>query len=108
MLFRSSYARSVKREEVDARLARCNPLLAEVGAKVELTGEVVRSQYSAKYGTWYITVITDENQSIWFGYRECLNVDSNITFRGTVKRHSDRGTQLNRVKVEGDMECDHL
>jgi hypothetical protein len=103
-----SYARSIKREETDARLARCVPILNKVGEKVELSGEVVRSGYTARYGTWFISVITDQNESIWFGYREGLNVDSRISFRGTVKRHSDRGTQLNRVKVEGDLECDHL
>lgn len=103
-----SYARSLKREEVDARLARCQPLSAKVGDKVAITGEVVRSQYSARYGTWFIAVITADNESVWFGYREGLNLDSRITFRGTVKRHTDRSTQLNRVKIEGDIECDHL
>lgn len=103
-----SYARSLKREETDARLARCTPINAKVGDKVALSGEVVRCQYSARYGTWFITVITNENQSIWFGYREGVNMDSQIVFRGTVKRHSDRATQLNRVKIEGDVECDHL
>jgi hypothetical protein len=98
-----SYARSVKREEVDARLARCNPILNEVGEKVELSGEVVRSGYSARFGTWFISVITERNENVWFGYREGLIVDSSITFRGTVKRHSNSSTQLNRVKVEGDL-----
>jgi len=98
-----TYARQLRKESVDARLARCEEgAVGNVGAKVELTIEVVRSNYSEKYNTWYISAITDTNYSVFFSYRESIESETQVSIRGTVKRHCDRSTQLNRVKVLGD------
>jgi len=96
------YARQLRKESVDARLARCDGLVGKVGDKVELTVEVVRSSYSEKFNTWFITAITDNNHSVYFSYRESIEPDTHTTIRGTVKRHNNLATQLNRVKVLGD------
>ena len=96
-----SYARQLRKESVDARLARCDGLVGAVGNKVELAVEVVRSSYSEKFNTWFITAITDANHSVYFSYRESIEPDTHITIRGTVKRHNNQATQLNRVKVLG-------
>lgn len=101
-----SYVKQLKKESVDARLARTQEggLCAKVGDKVELTIEVVRNNYSAKFNTWFVSAITTDNYAVYFAYREELRPESNLNIRGTVKRHTDRATQLNRVKLVGDKE----
>lgn len=98
-----SYARQLRKESVDARLARCNEgSVGTMGAKVELNIEVMRSNYSEKYNTWFVSAITDTNYSVFFSYRESIEPETQVAIRGTVKRHTDRSTQLNRVKIVGD------
>jgi hypothetical protein len=101
-----SYAKTLKKESVDARLARTQEggLQAKVGDKVDLTVEIVRNNYSAKFNTWFISAITNDNYAVFFAYREAMQPDTCIKIRGTVKRHTDRSTQLNRVKLVGDKE----
>jgi len=95
-----SYIKQLKKESVDARLARCEAgVVGKIGDKVKLTVEVVRNNYSAKFNTWFVSAITNDNYAVYFAYREQLPADSHITIRGTVKRHNDRATQLNRVKL---------
>lgn len=95
-----SYVNSLKKEQIDARLGRCDGHIGAVGDKVELPVQVVRHNYSAKFNTWFISGITENNQAVHFAYREAVEPNCNITIRGTVKRHTDRSTQLNRVKLE--------
>jgi tellurite resistance protein len=98
-----TYARQLRKESVDARLARCEEgAVGNIGAKIDLNIEVMRSNYSEKYNTWYISAITDTNYSVFFSYRESIEPQTQVSIRGTVKRHNDRSTQLTRVKVLGD------
>ena len=101
-----SYIKQLKKESVDARLARTQEggLQAKVGDKIDLTVEIVRNNYSAKFNTWFVSAITTDNYAVYFAYREEIRPDTHITIRGTVKRHNDRSTQLNRVKLLGDKE----
>jgi 2-oxo-4-hydroxy-4-carboxy--5-ureidoimidazoline (OHCU) decarboxylase len=94
-------AKAKKREAIDARLARTQEggLKAKLGDKVELAVEIIRNNYSAKFNTWFISAITNDNYAIFFAYREKLETETHVTIRGTVKRHNDRATQLNRVKL---------
>ena len=95
-----SYIKQLKKESVDARLARCEHRhLGQLGDKVTSTVEVVRNNYSEKFSTWFVTAITPDNYAVFFAYREQLPVDTEIKIRGTVKRLVDRTTQLNRVKI---------
>jgi hypothetical protein len=94
-----SYAKTLKKESVDARLARCQNTIGKLGDKVELSVEIVRNNYSAKFNTWFVSAITDDNYAVFFAYRENIQTETHVTIRGTVKRHADRSTQLNRVKV---------
>jgi hypothetical protein len=66
---------------------------------VTVQGEVVRCNYSAKWNTFYVTVITDTNHQVFFAYRETLEPGKLVKLRGRVKRHADRATQLSRVKI---------
>jgi hypothetical protein len=90
----------LKKESVDARLARCDGLIGKLGDKVELAIEVVRNNYSAKFNTWFVSAITTDNHAVFFAYREEIRPSTPAKIRGTVKRHTDCSTQLNRVKLE--------
>jgi tellurite resistance protein len=97
-----SYARQLRKESVDSRLARCEEgAVGAIGAKIDLNIEVMRSNYSEKFNTWFVSAITDTNYSVFFSYRESIEPDTHTTIRGTVKRHNNLATQLNRVKVLG-------
>ena len=99
-----SYIRQLRKESVDARLARCQGTIGKLGNKVELAVEIVRSNYSAKFNTWFISAITNDDRAVFFAYREAINPETHTTIRGTIKRHTDSATQLNRVKLVGDKE----
>ena len=96
-----SHVQNLTRESTDGRLAYCEP--EPVGTDnqlVTVAGEVVRSNYSAKWNTFYVTMITDTNHQVFFAYREGLEPGRQVKLRGRVKRHADRATQLSRVKLE--------
>jgi len=95
-----SHAQNLDREKIDNRLAFCeSDLLGPINQLISTSGEVVRCNYSAKYNTFYVTVITDSNHQVFFAYREAVPCGTNIGFSGRVKRHADRATQLSRVKL---------
>ena len=95
-----SHAQNLTRETVNSRLAYCetDPVGTD-NQMVTVQGEVVRSNYSAKWNTFYVTMITDTNYQVFFAYREGLESGQLIKIRGRVKRHADRATQLSRVKL---------
>ena len=99
-----SYVKQLKKESVDARLARCEGVVGKLGDKIDLTVEIVRNNYSAKFNTWFVSAVTTDNYAVYFAYREEIRPDTHVAIRGTVKRHNDRSTQLNRVKLLGDKE----
>jgi hypothetical protein len=95
-----SHDQTLARESADGRLAYCNTEpLGPDNQMVTIQGEVVRSNYSAKWNTFYVTAITDTNHQVFFAYREGLEPGQLIKLRGRVKRHADRATQLSRVKL---------
>jgi len=95
-----SHSQNLARETVDTRLAYCDSdPVGRIDERVEITGQVVRSNYSNQYNTHYVTVITDTNRQAFFAYRERIEPGVNIRICGRVKRHADRATQLSRVKI---------
>jgi hypothetical protein len=93
-------AKAKKREAINERLNACKDgQVGKIGDKIELAVEIIRNNYSAKFNTWFISAITDDNYAVFFAYRESLKPETCVTIRGTVKRHTDRATQLNRVKL---------
>jgi hypothetical protein len=98
-----SYIKQLKKESVDARLARCKTsAIGKINDKVELSVEIVRNNYSANFNTWFVSAITSDNHAVFFAYREAMQPDTHVTIRGTIKRHTDSATQLNRVKLVGE------
>ena len=95
-----SHAQNLARETVDTRLTYCDSdPVGRINERVEVVGEVVRSNYSSQYNTHYVTVITQDNRQVFFAYRERIDPGANIRICGRVKRHADRATQLSRVKI---------
>ena len=96
----SCYERGVKRQTVDQRINFAQGgFIGKIGNKVSATVEVVKSVYSSKWVTNYITGITSDDQIVFFSYRTELPIGAMIDIYGTVKAHRDNTTQLNRVKV---------
>ena len=95
-----SHSQTLARERTDGRLAYCEAEpVGRLNERVEVVGEVVRSNYSNQYNTHYVTVITDTNHQTFFAYRERIEPGSKVKICGRVKRHADRATQLSRVKL---------
>lgn len=97
----SCYERGVKRQTVDQRISFARGgFIGAIGNKVSATVEIVKSVYSQKWATNYITGITSDDQVVFFAYKNELQVGVMLDIYGTVKAHRDASTtQLNRVKV---------
>ena len=100
----SCYERGVKRDGVDQRVKfATGGFIGRVGDKVNVTIEILKTIYSQKWNTNYVTGITSDDQAVFFAYNHINNVEIGKTYKffGTVKAHSHRDnlTQLNRVKV---------
>jgi hypothetical protein len=73
--------------------------VAQPGNKVQLSVEIIKTNYSQQWNTWYATAITTDNCAVFFAYRQQLATGVHHTIKGTVKAHKDGQTQLNRVSV---------
>lgn len=102
----ASYERSIKRENVDARIRDANSKhFGNVKERLNLDIEIIRRVFSDKWGTFFLTaqVIGGEHKGniVFFSYRNGIDPGTCLRIAGTVKGHRDEGqTQLNRVKVE--------
>jgi len=98
----SSYERGVKQQTVDQRInfAR-GGYVGTVGNKIQVANvEVLKCIYSEKWGTHFATCITNEDQVLFFAYKNKLEIGKTISIQGTVKsQRNPNTTQLNRVKV---------
>lgn len=96
----SCYERGVVRQNVDQRISFARGgYIGAVGNKISTAIEVLRSIYSEKWGTHYITGINSDDQVVFFAHKSELLAGKFFDIYGTVKAHRDNSTQLNRVKV---------
>ena len=96
----ASQARALERQAVQDRVRQTTgAVIGQPGDKVKLTVEVIKSNYSQQWNTWYATAITADNSAVFFAYRQELVKGAKHTFVGTVKAHKDSQTQLNRVSI---------
>jgi len=96
----SCYERGVVRQTADQRVSFAKGgFIGSVGNKVSSVIEVLKSVYSMKWDTNYVTGITSDDQVVFFAYKSELPVGKMFDIYGTVKAHRDNSTQLNRVKV---------
>ena len=95
-----SHARSLERQAVQERVRQTSgALIGTPGVKVQLDVEIVKSNYSQQWNTWYATGVTQDNSAVFFAYRQELARGAKYTIVGTVKAHRDGSTQLNRVSI---------
>jgi hypothetical protein len=94
------YDRATEKQSVDDRISDARGgHISQIGAKVSFTGEVVRQIHSQQWNCYFTTLITDQDQVVFFSQKGRADVGSKLTGQGTVKaHHSDGKTQLNRVK----------
>ena len=96
----ASHARSLERQATQERVRQTSgELIGQPGVKVQLAVEIVKSNYSQQWNTWYATAITADNSAVFFAYRQELARGAKHTIVGTVKAHRDGSTQLNRVSI---------
>lgn len=96
----SSVQRTEAKQNAESRVAFARGgLIGKVGDKVLAQVEVLSAVYSQNYNCWFIKGITDQDQPVFFSYKERHDAGTWLTVQGTVKAHRDNLTQLNRVKV---------
>jgi len=96
----ASHARSLERQATQERVRQTSgALIGTPGVKVQLDVEIVKSNYSQQWNTWYATGVTPDNSAVFFAYRQELAKGAKHTIQGTVKAHRDGSTQLNRVSI---------
>jgi hypothetical protein len=95
-----SYFTGIQRDVGESRVKFAQGgYLGTVGDKVETKCEVMKCIYSQKWGVFFVTAITDNDQAIFFSYKEEISYGKCLTIKGNVKRQDNNTTQLNRVKV---------
>jgi hypothetical protein len=96
----SCYERGVLRQSADQRVSfATGGFIGKANDKVSASIEILKSVYSIKWNTNYVTGITTDDQVVFFAYKEALDIGKVLNINGTVKAHRDNSTQLNRVKV---------
>jgi hypothetical protein len=96
----SCYERGVVRQSADQRVNfATGGFIGKANDKVTASIEVLKSVFSMKWNTNYVTGITTDDQIVFFAYKEALDIGKVLNINGTVKAHRDNSTQLNRVKV---------
>jgi hypothetical protein len=96
----SCYERGVVRQSADQRINfATGGFIGKANDKVNVSIEVLKSVFSMKWNTNYVTGITSDDQVVFFAYKEALDIGKVLNITGTVKAHRDNSTQLNRVKV---------
>ena len=96
----ASRTRALERQATDSRVRQATgAYVGAVGDKVALDVEVIKTNYSQQWNTWYATAITSDNRAVFFAFKEQLTIGNSILIKGTVKAHRTGTTQLNRVKI---------
>jgi hypothetical protein len=93
---------AIKRDNIDETIRVANSShIGKVKERLAMDINVLRTVYSRRYDTYYVTAMNKDDNVVFFGY--CIGIASGkkIHIRGTVKAHRDNGqTQLNRVFVK--------
>lgn len=97
----ASYLKSVARDKADSRTRfATGGYIGNIGDKVQVDVEIIKSVYSQKYGIYFATAITKSDEVVFFSFKQDLTVGTLMTIKGTVKSQRDGNvTQLNRVKI---------
>lgn len=95
-----THKRSLERDARNQRLEYARGgFIGKPKDRVSLDIEVVKTNFSNLYQTYFISALTAEDQPIFFSYKEGMIPGTKGRITGTVKAHRNDATQLNRVKV---------
>lgn len=96
----SCYDRAFKRDSMNRKLeSATGGFIGQIGDKVQVSLEVVRTVFSQQWNVFFVSGITSEDQAVFFSNKESFDSGTYLTIKGTVKAHRENSTQLNRVKV---------
>jgi len=96
----SCYERAVQRDTINRKLENASGgFIGRPGDKVKVNVEVVRCTFSQQWMTHFISGVTTDDQAVFFAHKAPIDIGKLIIAQGTVKRHGENMTQLNRVKV---------
>jgi hypothetical protein len=96
----NSYQANLQRDQRDRRVKYSQGgYIGTVGERIKTQVEVLKCVYSQKWFTYFVTGITSSDQAVFFSYKQEVAVGNVLNIAGTVKRHQNNQTQLNRVKV---------
>jgi hypothetical protein len=94
------YAKAKAREATQDRITQTSgELIGNVGDKVTMNLEVIRTVFSKTWNVNFVTAITEDNRAVFFSNKEKFDAGTHLSIRGTVKAHKDGQTQLNRVSI---------
>lgn len=96
----SCYERGVERQTAEQRVNfATGGFIGKASDKVKLEIEVIKCTYSHSYNVFFVTGITEQDQPVFFSFKDKIPTGNTMNIVGTVKAHRDNITQLNRVKV---------
>jgi hypothetical protein len=96
----SCYERGVERQTAEQRVNfATGGFIGKASDKVKLEIEVIKCTYSHSYNVFFVTGITEQDQPVFFSYKDKIPTGDTMNIVGTVKAHRDNITQLNRVKL---------
>ena len=97
------YTKESKQAEIQNRISFAGGgFIGTPGSEISIEIEIVKSVYSAKWDTNYITGFTESDSVVFFPYKKTLlEIGSKVKINGLIKNHSNDNntTLLNRVKV---------
>ena len=93
----SSYDRMKKEEALTAESVFGT--YGKVGERLEIKVTPVSRFWLTDWGTYRYNSITQDNYKTSFYYKEELEIGKAVEVRGTVKKHTNDTTTINRVKV---------
>lgn len=98
----SVFERSAKRDTVENRVKfAAGGFIGSVGDKVTLNVEILRTFFSQQWNVFFVTALTDDDQALFFSFKNKPEDGAKLRIKGTVKAHraADNQTQLNRVAI---------
>ena len=96
----NSYISGALRDSADNRLKFASGgYLGKVGERIEAKIEVLKCIFSQKWGVYFVSAVTEQDQAVFFSFKQDVSIFTKMYIKGTVKRQDNNVTQLNRVKV---------
>ena len=94
------YTSGIERERNEVALKQATGgYIGKIGDRIELKITVKKCIYSRNWNTYYINALTENDEAVFFSFKEDVVAGTQMQIKGTIKAHRDNSTQLNRVRV---------